>query len=401
MARPAPRKSKDTVRPDKGEISRLERELSEEQRRALVLEKRLETQTKELERLRRRAELEETLKDELRASSEKLAILAQLSKDLASFDQEGVLDTCVRRIPYLVGARYASLYLLDEQTGALTLKQHTHDRPIDAQVDITKAPSSLMALAVRSKGLLKVEDLTEYRHPDGSAPSRPNKDRYRTRSCIVAPLVAGGRVLGVINLADRFDERPFNDKDLELVRQAADLMAVSLRNQRLFEEVERAAQADPLTGLLNHAASFARLDVEVKRAVRYQHQLAICLLDLDKFALVNANHGHAAGDAVLIQAAKLLRGNVRDVDLVGRWGGDEMIVILPEQALAGALVVAERLGRLFRETKFKVGDVAIEAKATVGVVQLSSGRGASEMLRAAEEALRAARREGRVVGSKS
>jgi diguanylate cyclase (GGDEF)-like protein len=396
MAQPRPRSGKDTKR----EKERLERELAEEQRRALVLEKRLEGQTKELERFRRRAELEETLKDELRASSEKLAILAQLSKDLASFDAEGVLDTCVRRIPYLVGARYASLYVLDEKTGALTLKQSTHDRQIDAQVDLTKAPTSLMALAVKSKGLLKVEDLGDWRHPEAGAPSRPNKDLYRTRSCIVAPLVAGGRVLGVINLADRFDERPFSDQDLDLVRQAADLLAVSLRNQRLFEEVERAAQTDALTGLVNHAASFARLEVEVKRAVRYKHLLAICLIDLDKFALVNANHGHAAGDAVIVQAAKLVRGNVRDVDLVGRWGGDEFVVILPEQALAGALVVAERLARLFKETKFKVGDVAIEARATVGVVQHAAGRGPSELLQAAEEALRVARRDGRAVGSK-
>lgn len=398
MSPVTPRSKKDAIWREK---ERLEREISEERRRSLVLEKRLEAQGRDLDRLRQRAELAEGLKDELRASSEKLAILARLSKDLASFDQDGVLDACVKRIPYMVGARYASLYLLDPAHATLTLKQHTHGRAIDPVVDLAKAPTSLMALAVKARSLLKVEDLAAYRHPEAGSPLRPNKDRYRTASCIVAPLVAGGDVLGVLNLADRFDERPFSDADLELVRQAADLLAVSLRNAKLFDEVARHAQSDSLTGLLNHAAVFTRLEVEVKRAQRYQHPMGLCLVDLDRFALVNANHGHAAGDAVLIQASRLVRGNVRDVDIPGRWGGDQFVVILPEQNLSGSLVVAERLARLFHDHRFRAGEAIIEVKATIGVAQHAAGRGPTELLRLAEEAVRAARREGRAVGSKS
>jgi diguanylate cyclase (GGDEF)-like protein len=391
------RSTKDAIWREK---ERIGRELAEERRRGAVLERRLEEKTGELVRLKARAELAETLRDEIRSGSEKLAILARLSKDLASFDHEGVLDTCVKRIPYIAGARYASLYLLDEKTGSLTLKHHTHDRPIDAQVDLQKAPSTLMALAVRSKGLLKVEDLKDYRDPEVGEPARPHKERYRTRSCIIVPLVERGHVLGVLNLADRLDERPFTDQDVELVKQAADLLAVSLRNARLFEELERAAQTDSLTGLLSHAAVFSRLEIEVKRATRYTHPLGICLVDLDRFALVNANHGHATGDAVLATVAKLVKGNVRDVDIAGRFGGDEFLVILPEQTLKGSLVVAERLSRLLSDHRFRADDRDIQVPATLGVVQHATGRGASELIRLAEEALRGARREGRAVGSK-
>jgi diguanylate cyclase (GGDEF)-like protein len=394
-----PRSKKDDIWREK---ERLEAEARRTNLRITSLEKQLEALENELERAKERGDFVEKLKDELRASSERLGILARLTRDLASFDQDGVLRTCVERIPYLVGARTASLYLYDPQKRVLTLKQHTHDRPIDAVVDIEKAPASLMAQVIHTKALLFVDDLANWEREDGTAPVRPNRDRYRTESCIVAPLVAGGEVLGVLNLADRFDERPFDSNaDLDLVRQTADVLAVSLRNARLFEEVQRAARTDSLTGLISHKALVERLDIESKRAKRYKHDLSLVLVNLDRFALLTANHGHEAGDAILEQAAKLVRQNVRDVDIVGRTGGDEFAVILPEQNLNGARVVGERLVQRFRDQRFRVGAALVEATATIGIVQVASGEGASEALVRTKDAVQGARREGRALGIKS
>jgi diguanylate cyclase (GGDEF)-like protein len=394
-----PRSRKEDIWAEK---ERLETEARDVRRRLAVLEKDLESVKRELERARERGSFAEKLKDELRASSEKLALLNRLTADLASFDLDGVLKSCVERIPYLVGARRASLYLYDGTKKLLTLKQHTHERTIDPLVDLLRAPASLMAQAVRTKNLLLIEDLADFRKDDGATPERPHKDHYRTRSCMVCPLVAGGEVLGVMNLTDRFDERPFDKGDQELVKQACDLLAVSLRNARLFEEVQSASRTDSLTGLLNHRATVERLDIESKRARRYQHDLSIVLVDLDHLNLVNANHGHGAGDAVLEQAGKMVRQNVRDVDIPGRTGGDEFCVILPEQNLKGALVVAERLARIFRDQRFRVAEESlIEVPATVGVVQVGAAESASESLVRAKDALAQARREGRAVGVKS
>ncbi|MEZ0230479.1 MAG: GGDEF domain-containing protein [Planctomycetota bacterium] len=395
----SPRSKKEEIWQEK---ERLEEEAKEQKRRLAILEKEVEGLKKELDRSKERSVFAEKLKDDLRASSEKLGILATLTRDLASFDQDGVLKTCVERIPYLVGARTASLYLFDPVKKLLTLKQHTHDRPIDPIVDVEKAPGSLMAQAIRTRSLLFVSDLTQFKREDGSSPARPHQDRYKTRSCIVAPLVAGGEALGVLNLADRFDEKPFDpNADLDLVRQAADVLAVSLRNARLFDEVQSASRTDSLTGLFNHRALVERLDIESKRAKRYGHDLALVLVDVDGFALLNANHGHQAGDAVLEQSAKLVRGNVRDVDIVGRTGGDEFAVVLPEQNLKGALVVGERLARIFKDQRFRVGDKIVEASATIGIVHLTTGESASEALVRAKDAVLGARREKQSVGIKS
>lgn len=219
-----PRSKKEDIWAEK---ERLETEARSAQRQTTVLEKELLALKRELERARERGELAEKLKDELRAQSEKLALLTSLTRDLASLDVEAVLKTCVERIPYLVGARRASLYLYDPQKKLLMLKQHTHERTIDPLVDVLRAPASLMAQAVRSQTLLMIDDLADYRRDDGQTPERPNRDHYRTRSCMVCPLVAGGEVLGVMNLTDRFDDRPFDrNADLDLVRQACDLLAV-------------------------------------------------------------------------------------------------------------------------------------------------------------------------------
>jgi diguanylate cyclase (GGDEF)-like protein len=394
-----PKSKKDEIWREK---QRLEDEARAAGRRAVVLERELDTLRNELERARERASFAEKVADELREQSERLALLTRFTRDLSSFDQEGVFRACLERIPYLVGARNASLYIYDSKKHHLVLKQKTHDRPIDTLVDLTLVPASLMAQAVRTRSLLLIDDLGSYRRDDGTELARPNKERYRTRSCIVAPLVAGDEVLGVINLADRFDESPFDkNTDLEVVQQAADLVAMSLRNSRLFEELQRSTRTDSLTGFLNHRATVERLDNEAKRARRYGHALALTIVDLDKFSLVNANYGHAAGDVVLEQSAKLIRGNVRDVDICGRTGGDELAVILPEQHLAGALVVAERLARIFADQRFRLGEVLVETRATVGVVQLAKDESASEALQRTKMAIEQARREGKTVGVKS
>jgi diguanylate cyclase (GGDEF)-like protein len=255
---------------------------------------------------------------------------------------------------------------------------------------------------VRTRAILIIDDLAGYRRDDGTEVARPNKDRYRTRSCIVAPLVAGDEVVGVLNLADRLDERPFNkNSDLEILSQAADLVAMSLRNARLFDELEHANRTDSLTGFLNHRAALERLENEAKRARRYGHGLSLVLVEFDQFALVNANHGFAAGEFVLEQSAKLIRSNVRDVDICGRTDRDEFAVILPEQHVKGAVVVGERLERIFKVQQFRVGETIIAATATVGVVQLNQNESASEALQRAKDAIDGARRDGKSLGVKS
>jgi diguanylate cyclase (GGDEF)-like protein len=352
----------------------------------------------ENQRLQDRARFVEELSERVRAANEKLEILTSLTKELASFDVDGVLAVSVQRIPYLVGARFASVYVLDAEREQLTLKCHTHGREIDRVVDLNANPNSLMATAIRGRRLLSIDDLGSYTPPAGEPVERRHQDQYRTGSCIVAPLIAAGEVQGVLNLADRFDQRPFDEGQLALIRQARDLVAVSLRNARLYDDVQKAARTCSLTGLMNHQAFVEAVEGECKRAERYKKSLGLLVVNLRGVRLINANHGHHAGDAVLLQAAHVIRQNMRTTDVAGRIGGSEFGVILPELDEKGGLHVAERLGHLLTGTRFMIGSDTCTVPATLGLAEYRRGMSGADLLRDALEAVDRAREANKLVG---
>lgn len=381
------------------EVERLRRAVDQDRTRLAVIESEALRLRGENERLREKARFVEELTARAKAANEKLEILTSLTKELASFDVDGVLEVCVQRIPYLVGARCASVYLHDRARATLTLKHHTHGREIDRVVPIGPESSSLMAVAVRSREVLCIDDVGDFRPVAAGELARPYQENYRTASCVVAPLIAAGEVEGVLNLADRFDERPFDPGEhLGLIRQACELLAVSLRNARLFDEVTRAARTDSLTGLRNRQAFSEDLEVEVKRALRYENPLAVLACKVSGVRLINANYGHQAGDQVLARVGRLLVGNVRDVDLVGRTGGAEFGIILPEQRVEGALVVARRLSKLLSEARFEVGDARCALQVTFGIGDYRREGTGEDLLQRALTLLGRARDIGEAIG---
>jgi diguanylate cyclase (GGDEF)-like protein len=105
------------------------------------------------------------------------------------------------------------------------------------------------------------------------------------------------------------------------------------------------ATIDQLTGVLNRQTILAELEKEIDRAARYGHQLSVVMVDLDHFKRLNDSHGHAAGDVMLRQVAEVLRSSLRSVDMVGRYGGEEFLIVLPETDVDAAASIAEKLRR--------------------------------------------------------
>lgn len=376
------------------EVARLRSARDHARTQRAVLESEAERLRAENERLAEKANFVEELSRRARETNEKLEILTSLTKELASFDLDGVLEVCVQRIPFLVGARFASVYLYEPARERLVLRHHTHGREIDGEVDLEANPGSLMARAVRSRQTLCISDLEAE-----ADVSRPHRARYATSSCLVTPLVAGDQVQGVLNLTDRFDKRPFDaGAPLDVIHQACELLAVSLRNARLFDEIQAAARTDRVTGVINRYGFLETLGVEVKRAQRYGHPLGMLAVHLGGLRLVNANHGHLLGDQLLRQGAQALRGSVRDVDVVGRTGGATFGVLLPEQQLPGARTVAQRLAASLGGASYRVGDVDLELPATLGLAVLGAEETAEAFHQRALEALEVARAQGDRVG---
>lgn len=116
------------------------------------------------------------------------------------------------------------------------------------------------------------------------------------------------------------------------------------------------ATVDPLTGIANRQAVLARLDEELTRAERYRRQLSVIIIDLDHFKRLNDAHGHAAGDAVLRHVGQRLAANVRGVDIAGRYGGEEFLVVLPETGPDAAASLAEKLRRVVGGSEVRLPD---------------------------------------------
>ena len=224
-----------------------------------------------------------------------------------------------------------------------------------------------------------------------AAPTEP-----RGEEIISVPLRTTGRVLGVLNLYDRVDGRPYDEGDLETIRTFASQAAVALDNVLLHQEAQRLSVTDGLTGLRNYRFFQQAIARETERAMRFGRPLGLLMLDLDHFKNVNDTHGHQVGDAVLVEIADRVRAEVREVDLVARYGGEEFVVVLPETDRAGAEHTADRICERVRARPLHASGVELRVTVSVGVAVLpDDGTTPSALIRAADDALYAAKAAGR------
>jgi diguanylate cyclase (GGDEF)-like protein len=188
----------------------------------------------------------------------------------------------------------------------------------------------------------------------------------------------------------------FTTDELAAARSLVGQAAVALENARLHHELEIQAISDGLTGLANRRRCEQVLAAEIARSERYGTPLAIVLTDIDGFKAANDSGGHAFGDLVLREFAIVLGETLRDVDLAGRWGGEEFLVLLPGTDLAGGLDAAERIRAAFAGRDFKSpGDADTTITASFGVAEFRPGLTADPLVGAADEALYAAKRQGK------
>ena len=225
-----------------------------------------------------------------------------------------------------------------------------------------------------------------------AAPGEP-----QDTSLIAVPLKSSGTVIGVLDLYGSPLPDGFDDNDLATIRTFASQATVAVDNVLLHEEAQRLSITDGLTGLWNYRYFTMAVGKEIERAARFNRPLALLMLDLDHFKDVNDTFGHQRGDAVLVELAARIQGEVRDVDTVARYGGEELVVVLPETDEAGAAQLTERICQVVRRKPFGapgVPPVHLTISAG-GAVFPRHGLTASVLLARADEALYEAKRAGR------
>jgi diguanylate cyclase (GGDEF)-like protein len=184
--------------------------------------------------------------------------------------------------------------------------------------------------------------------------------------------------------------------DLPIMSIFAKQVGVSLERARLFQEVQSLALTDPLTGLQNRRSLFELGRVEFARARRMKRPFCCMMLDLDHFKRINDEYGHLIGDQVLQEFARRCASSVREVDLVGRYGGEELVILLPETDRATSLQVAERLRRTTAATPIQAFGKEIAVTVSIGVAAGDENTTDLETLIArADQAMYIAKHKGR------
>jgi len=217
---------------------------------------------------------------------------------------------------------------------------------------------------------------------------------------MIVPLAVAEEKVGLLRVKKDLTNKkntPFDREQADILSKAVAPFCLTLRNAHLYEHVNAMALTDELTRILNRRAFMHLLEREFKRFVRLGTPMTLLIIDLDRFKEVNDRYGHLVGDIVLKEMAFLLKGSVREIDILARYGGEEFVVILPETESEEGLIVAERIRRLSASHLFNKAQKPIRVTVSIGMVTLPSFsvESAEAFLHLADLALYRAKRKGR------
>lgn len=215
------------------------------------------------------------------------------------------------------------------------------------------------------------------------------------RSCICVPIELSGKIVGFINL-DNAKPNFYSLGHLDRLKAFANQAAIAISNASLYHGARQLAITDELTGVYNRRGFMELGRREISSSKRYQRPLTMIWMDFDHLKTINDTYGHDLGDLALKTIIAKCKENIREIDIVGRYGGDEFLFLLPETDTAGGYLVAERLRSLTSSIQFTHQDKHYHLTASFGVATLNqSNPDLDSLLKAADEAMYAAKHAGR------
>lgn len=299
-----------------------------------------------------------------------------------------ILDAAISAIP---AAETGLLHLVVPETGELQVRAAQGGEESRIRLFKPTAVESYSARAVRYRRPFLVEDI-EIDSSIGTEADFPNMPYIS--SLIVAPLITEERVYGALALGSR-RKAAFTTDDLRLLVSFAATATTALRNAQLHAAVQQQAITDPLTGLYNRRGFSDLAEHELLRAQRFNRPLSMILIDIDRFKEINDTYGHLMGDKILSTVSANCRAELRQVDIIARYGGDEFIVLLPETVLQEALKVAERLRLRVENLRFHHNGDILNTTICLGVAELQPRDTLKSLIERTDQALYRAKQSGR------
>ncbi|WP_447776955.1 GGDEF domain-containing protein [Pseudomonas chlororaphis] len=260
---------------------------------------------------------------------------------------------------------------------------------LSLQLQTSLEPQRILGLFFRETQRLVPLDALVYQH-------KPSDLRLefgqRGHHSISYSLSHEGETMG--DLVFRRNQR-FSDQEQSHLESLLSTLLYPMRNALLYRAATRSALRDPLTDTGNRIAMDQTLQREIEMARRHLHPLSLLMLDIDHFKRINDSHGHSAGDEVLKAVAAAIKAQLRNVDMVFRFGGEEFLILLSNTGRDAAAMVGERLRQAAQAKDYWADGKLIELTVSLGCSTLLPGESAESLLRRADSALYVAKREGR------
>jgi len=314
------------------------------------------------------------------------ATTADITRELGL---ENLIRSILERATELLNATGGELGLLDDENQSIRILV-SHNMGSDNTADVIQTGEGLMGYVLQTK---QIEMIENYQDWEGRLKIYEDNPIY---AAIAAPLMIGNRTLGVIGVMNSDRRRTFSASDKDLMRLFAQQAAIAVENAKLFREKERQARVDITTGIYNRRGLLELGKRELDRAHRYERPLAALMVDVDRFKRVNDTHGHPIGDLVLKELAQIMQNNIRTIDVLGRYGGEEFVILLPETTPESAFEIAERLREIVADHTFTPDSLEIKLTISIGLA-FSTGEknGLDNLIKRADDAMYESKGAGR------
>lgn len=316
---------------------------------------------------------------------QEVSILYQATQMIATELQlQALLDMAMNATSEITEVKRGSIWLFDEDNSVFSLRSHLG--ACERLPETLRLEESLVCQHLFEKKEAFI------RRPESMEQLSDLDERIFGSAFISVPIVHQSDCLGVIHLCEKPNQEQFSERDQRLIRVFALQLGAAVKNAQLYEQ----AITDGLTHLYLHRYFKQRLFDELKRAARFNRFLALIMIDIDHFKLLNDNYGHQAGDEVLRRVAVILRKAVRTHDLPVRYGGEEFALVLPETDMTGAVSVAERVRRAIDTEHIEYGGKILKITASFGVsVFPDCAHDMDSIIKVADQALYYSKEHGR------
>lgn len=328
-----------------------------------------------------------SLKNDISIARRELNFYEEVSKTLtSSLGLNDILTKIMKKTKEMTMAEAWSILLVDEETGELVFEKTEGKKAKKIQKFRLKIGEGIAGWVAQEGIPVVVPDVSKDERFLGKIDEAIH---FKTKSLMCVPIKSKDRVIGVLEVVNKTTGEPFTKEDVELLMRLVDQTAIVIERASLYQKMAELAITDDLTKLFNTRYLNRTIETEIQRSSRYNTSVSLIFMDIDYFKHVNDHHGHLVGSKLLVELGQLLIKNLRVVDIVARYGGDEFVIVLPQTTPKAATQIAERIRKIVEQNVFlKKEGYSLKITASFGVASYpETAKSKEELLRLADEAM--------------